>query len=319
MTRACRVRLANRKLVIHVAVFTALFAASKLQCGENSQAKERSASDLIRSLTNVPLRLQFDCGLTAEDLENLAAGQSLVRLGRSAISDLERELEIMEKLGMESEFIPNAPLFLDAYARIKGPAASTRLREMIGAPGLAYLSISFDSSIALSLGLTSYVSASREPVVGPPSCRRSEEPRDALDRLIIGWESGDRRLLEAQLGPNATLALNSLLQGRTWEGLRAHIWRGLQESRVAVGYRFLVQGRWSEPEDSLKELPAVAPHAIDPHLNTAFTTASGNDCGWLPVDFRAVRFKDIITTSYLVDNSNLADLLRLVSSCAAQP
>ena len=200
--------------VARVSVSVVLFAV--LSHGAYGQDAHRSASDVIKLLTfqterpgaDPARRFLFSCGEDyADRLENRALARELVDLGASSLPDLEAAFESIERFGIYSPFADNAGLLFDAYAKITGPAwAFSRLRKMIGIPQLAALQGGLDVSIALSLGLTSYVSGSRG-IIGEPifSCA-PEEPRDALDRLALAWELGDRRAFEEKLGPHAKAA-----------------------------------------------------------------------------------------------------------------
>ena len=66
--------------------------------------------------------------------------------------------------------------------------------------------------------------------------------------MIVAWEEDDRPLLEASLGPKAKASLRSLVEGRTWEGLRADLSGGSIDNDFALGYRFDVPSIWSIPE-----------------------------------------------------------------------
>jgi hypothetical protein len=105
--------------------------------------------------------------------------------------------------------------------------------------------------------------------------------------------------------------------------MRAELWPGKSGGGVAVGYRFEVPGRWSEPDDTLEEKTGdvAAPIMEAPHfdLDTQFTDRSGRNCGRHNVKFvktpTAVGPGDLM---YLVDNSDIGDLLSLISACATQ-
>ena len=289
-----------------------------------SQSRDSSAHDLVRFLTyqsdrpGKPLVLAglSSCGRVKQDR---AAARSLAELGATAIPDIERALDAIEKRGESSEYALGAGWLLDSYVHIKGPAGFPRVRRMMRNPNLAFLGLDLDGAAALSLGLTSYVSDSHAP--GRVfHCSRGGEPRDPLDQLILAWEWGDRPWLEASLGPRATAALNSLLEARTWADMRAEIWHAAIGRRVAVGYRFDISGRWAEPEETLDEERAAGTGVIpeNPDLDTRFKNGSAGDCGRFRVKF----LKTPIEVgpgylAYVVDNSDLGNLLRLISSCAA--
>jgi hypothetical protein len=296
-----------------------------------SQAQQRSPSDLIRYLTWQSDRPGMEelaatsnaCGAAVQTAqENRPAIRALVELGTSAIPDLEATFDVIETRSLQSGFAGYAgPLFL-AYAQIKGPAAYPRLHKMIGNPQFDFpldtVRVDLDNAIASSFGLTSYVSAIRTPV-RMLHCH-GDRPQDALDQLILGWERGDRTWLEGQLGPNAAAALDSLLEGKTWPGVRAELWRGKSNPGAAVGYRFQNSGTRSESRQSQEGQvqPASAPlgaarsGSLDLDLDTLFESTAGSYCG----SYR-VRFSNAQT--YLVDNPDIEDLLRLIASCAAGP
>ena len=142
---------------------------------------------------------------------------------------------------------------------------------------------------------------------------RGFPPRDVLDQFILAWERNDQQWVEASLGPNAKAALQSLLNGRTWAKMRAELWRGKSDGRVAVGYRFVDSGWWSEREQPLPiNLDARKPA----NPETLFTNSSGGECGR-----HSVRFLDADEgnhTIYRVDNPDLGDLLHVISSCAGR-
>ena len=141
----------------------------------SAQTKEQSPADLIRFLTYQSDRPpsfaqefgQLSCGSEdAEAHDSRAAAASLARLGASALPSLEGALDSIEKKGERSEFSSGAPWLLYAYAKIEGPAAFSRLRRMIARPRLNFFQAGLDNAIALSLGLTSYVSSSRRVYAG---------------------------------------------------------------------------------------------------------------------------------------------------------
>jgi hypothetical protein len=171
-----------------------------------------------------------------------------------------------------------------------------------------------DGAIAISLALTSYVSDSL-PLLRNISCTRGPEPRDPLDRLILGWERNDRPWLEASLGPRARVSLNSWLDHQPWADMRQQLWP-VQSAGVAVGYRFEIAGRWSEPIWTLPEPSANGVQAPDFDIETHFTDRFGNNCGRKRIRFLSVTENRV--DRYLVDDSDLTDLLRLIGTCATR-
>jgi hypothetical protein len=328
--------------------------------GATGQTVPRSPSELIRYLTYQSDRpdkhggkkgenLAFDCGqLLGQGQDDRALTMSLVKMGESAVPAIEEALDSYEARGGKSNVPLQAGWVLLAYARIKGPEAFPRLHRLIGNPNLAYHAGSIDFSIALALGLTSYVSSfARLPesddvhvctVAGstaeelkvtpcvPPSrekypfrfhCDRGDEPRDALDALIQAWETDDRLSLEASLGPSAGSALEQLLRGRTWAAMRSELWAGRSDRNVEVGYRFDAAGRWSEPDETLEERGPrrLERNCDNPGITTLFTNSSGGACGKLLLKF-SMSWREGVP-QYLADNENLGDVLKLIASCAS--
>lgn len=297
------------------------------------QLQRQSAGDLIKRLTYQSNRtdkhgtiggkwFSFDCGSwLGEARDNRAIATLLAGLGSPAIPDLETAFDSIEKQGQPSPFATNAQWLLLAYAKIAGPAALPRFRRMISAPKLAFLQNDLDLAATLSLGLTSYVSGSREIVKTGHLCNRGEEPRDALNQFILAWERDDRASFEASLGPDAQTALQSLLVGRAWADMRVELWGGKSTFATALGYRFEVGGRWSRPEETLDDTDdkSLQPRSEAPELGALFKNAYGTDCGRQTIRFSRTGnpIAPSVLSSYAVNNSDLGTLLRFISYCAA--
>ena len=90
----------------------------------------------------------------------------------------------------------------------------------------------------------------------------------------------------------------------------------------AVGYRFNISGRWSEPDESLEQVEewgdaTVLSEQADFRLDTLFKDSSGEACGRHYVKFvRGSTEAKSESLTYLVDNLDLGDLLRSIGSCA---
>jgi hypothetical protein len=289
-----------------------------------AQVRQESASSLIKFLNRgqyatdqfgrhlkVPIGQELaGCG----DRGDRGAAVSLARLGGTIIPLLEEALDSIEKNGLESEYARSTAWLSLAYARNMGPAAAPRLRRLIANPKLGFFRTKLDHSVALSLGITSYVTESAE---GPFQCRL-QEPRDPLNELILAWKKNDRKKIEENLGPNAKAALKSLLKGRDWEVMRAHLWFD-KSAGGSMGFSFGIAGRWSEPEETLEPEKTYAEPALlellHPELVAHFKNRLGDDCGSHPVSFLRTDEEDY--PHYLVDNSDLRELLRLIATCAA--
>jgi hypothetical protein len=179
-----------------------------------------------------------------------------------------------------------------------------------------------DSAIAVALGITSYVSDVNGFVLDKGMCHdlfEVIEPRDALNRVILGCESNNEEMVKKSLGPRSRTALDSLVADRSWEALKAELWPGASSGAVAVGHRFEVGEGWSQPWDRPegKALTLINP-PNNPEAEVVFVDSSGSACG-------RRRIKFLITQAGLahyenfVNNSDVGDLLRVVSSCAAAP
>lgn len=308
------------------AIFGLLMAGAGL-----GQMRDWSPSQLIAFLTyqSVERRgrpMSFSCGADKVDRE---VAKSLAMIGGSAIPSIIRALDSIEKSGAESEYACAAGWLLLAFAKIEGPAAFPRLQQMIGKPGLSFLTEELDTAVELSLGLTSYVSASSSaiPIV---RCARQGEPRDALNRLVLGWEKNERQSFESSLGPSARASLGSLLKGRSWGEVRRLFWNDKPTREIAIGYRFETTGPWSEPEETLADKDYGGPAMPEnPRINVVFKDRNGADCGQRTLIF--VRYPMLDPTlaarrgiereqslPYYVDNSDIVDLLRLIGSCASR-
>ena len=186
--------------------------------------------------------------------------------------------------------------------------------RMMRSPKLDSLHISLDRAIALSLGLTSYVSSGREG--GPLIICRRQEPRDALDELLLALERGDRSELESTLGPEAWMALDRLLVGKSWEAVYRELWPAAPTGQHAVGYLFDIHGRWPEPEETLVENRNDGDDPLtsaEIALDTQFKTSTAKNCAKYLVGFKEV--SQFGRVRYLVNNTNLGDLIQSIKTC----
>jgi hypothetical protein len=294
------------------------------------QTRTTTANDLIKFLTyqvDRPGRLEFLMGLSSgcpDHHEDRAAAISLVGLGIPALPEIGSALDSMEESGPQSPFSVNGRWLAYAYARIAGKGALPRLLGMLTAPQLRTLGIDLDTSVALSLGLTSYVSMFHTPPAlqmtdGRSFFCRTQEPRDALSQMILALFSDDWPRLKASLGPTASDALGPVTPPTTWAVIKPEMARIAPAAGRAVGYRFDTPGRWSEPEEALEAgtTQKRAPLAQAVEIKTLFMSRSGADCG-----VRAVKFVPIqdhgILQHWSIDNGDVADIIKLIAVCASQ-
>lgn len=304
--------------------FTGLLAACAwlaLAGSATGQVQLPTPEEVIEFLTyqtDRPGRAEYLMGLASgcpDEREDRVAAALLVSLGPSAVPRIQQAIVSIDTEGRQSPFATNSRWLLYSYAKIAGEAALPTLLKMLANRSLGNLGLDMDTSIAIALGLTSYVSAAH----APPALRmtdgrtfycRTQEPRDALDQIIFAWESNDRSLLESALGPQARSVLDSLTQETLFPAARD----------AAVGYRFDVAGRWREPEEAL-ESRSTALKSLEPaetvDISTLFTSRSGRRCGTRTVRFVRADHNGPSQARYSADTTDLEDLLRLVAACAS--
>jgi hypothetical protein len=295
------------------------FVALIFACGPSArQAAAQPASELIMSLREeLPMRPRdFGCG-DAHEPRGRGIAVQLVQLGKAAVPDILQALDSLEAKGEASGLFPNAAWVFFAYAGIEGPAAVPRLRTMLKNSETMSHQRNLDYAIALSLNLTSYVSGSAARSWFS-ICRRGE-PRDALDELIASLEQNDRSGLESHLGPQARLALDRALEIRPWETILQSAGHSPSGAPNAVGYRFDIAGRWSEPEVTLdvKNVdygPAPLTSA-SVTLDTLFSNSIGKACGTYKIEFQRAPELPLIYR-YEVNNTDIEGLLRTMIACA---
>jgi hypothetical protein len=285
-----------------------------------------SASGLIRYLTyqtNRPgkedlLFGPFTCGTGfAEAEQDREIATELAALGESAVPAIEGALDSIVARGFGSEFIINSEWLMYAYAKIKGPDAFERLQRLKARPELGSREYSLDGAISLSLGLTSYADSRRGP---PMVVCREQEPRDALDSVILAWERNSRPSLESAIGPNGKAALQAAVSQHGWDSLRKDLPPKTAAISVAVGYRFDIPGSWSAPVETLdpetNHPPHPAPNVVA--IRTHFKNRSGGACITFPVKFVRLQDRQSSSFEYFVDNADLEDLLGVISRCASE-
>jgi hypothetical protein len=304
-------------LLIRILLFFSCLALPQA----SSQVEEASALiDFLANRTDRPDKAAievgvFSCGQVAANLE---AACKLADLGQPAVPRIEAELDVIEAYRDRWEY--GANWIALALARIKGSGAYPRLRKLNHGVILDGERQNFDDAIALSLGITSYVSASRG-TAKRIDCGRALEPRHTLDQLILGWLRGDRSLFESNLGPNGRIALGSLLGDHTWEKMHS---AGLGKGGgidEAIGYRLNIDGKWSEPPEPLRrnrvlEDPSTFNGQNKFLIDTTFVGRTGKICGGLKVTFlRIYGTIDREIRPYQIDNVNIGSLLSTLRAC----
>jgi len=313
---------------LRVAHFPLLFTALAAAIGAPQIHDGTFAAEIVERLTYQPERSGGPGLLGPECVHDLAMAEqdrqiavALVQMGAQAVASMEAALDALEKGGPRAGKIFDPAYLFYAYATARGSAAYPRLRRMIRDERFLQVQFQLDTAVAIALGLTSYVDDSRQPI-GVFFCR-NQEPRDALDSLILAWETGDEAYLASNLGPSAQEALKGLLNGTNFAEVRAGLWPSKAQG-VAVGYRLIDAGAWAEPPETLDEGlarrrsgSASIPVSGVVEFNVDFRSPSGAECGQQRLRF--LRASDLMfRAGYVVDNSNLRDLLRLIGLCAAK-
>lgn len=302
-----------------------------------AQTPAEAASELVRSLAWNPCVPQRDsaglvsiCPVVGTSKAEPSPVKELQKRGPEAAAAIESALDSIDAEGPRSEYALNLYWLLLAYVTVRGPAVLPRLSKLTADPnGEQYFGLAVFDATAFALDLTSWVPDTRLPVarIG------FQQPRDALDQLIDGWERNDPEWLRAGLGPESNTALANLLDGRDWTELRSELRSHTSVGHVAVGYRFEAPRDWSVPRMAIEEElsgskgPRQSPDAdpklssARPTLETHFTSRSGRDCGSRPITF--LRDSHLVGPGgdpypkFLVNDPDLAGLLRLIAGCAA--
>jgi hypothetical protein len=212
--------------------------------------------------------------------------------------------------------MPGSGWLVYVYARIAGRGAYPQLAEMLRDAKLSFLIDSIDGAISLSLGLTSFVSSTSQLPADLPLMCRDQQPRDAVDRFLLACIKGDQAALAKSLGPAATAALGAPESKAAWLELLSVTTRH-PNGPIVIGYSLSVDGAWSAPlEDLEPPQPAdTSRYDLRNPLGIVLRNASGADCGSSRVSLaRAaeLRFRSLV---YVVDDSNLAGLFRVVATC----
>lgn len=301
----------------HVVVLYALGGLPSILSGQKPSSVDLnrlSPSQLVKFVTYQNRSEFFDgtfnCVATGAQKRDREAIERLVSLGERSVPALEEEFRAISKKGANGRYTSNAALLMGAYASIRGTRAFPLLREMELSQQFSFATVSLDGAIAVTLGLTSYVSVAQPPLRVLVACE-GPQPRYALGQMIAGWQRGDRLWFETSLGETAARTV-AVKDDEEWQALRSSFWQDVPNA--AIGYKFQLPGGDPSTPAKLTRLPNEEKN-LD--LDTAFYDRNGRTCGNMTINFR----RGATPTppgylGYIVDNPNIADVLQLISACA---
>jgi hypothetical protein len=307
--------------LFHIAVLYALGGLISSLWGQKPSSLDLdrlSPSQLVKLVTYQNRAEDFDgtlnCVATGPAKRDQEAIERLVSLGERSVSALEEEFGAISKKGDNAQYSKNTALLLYAYARIRGARAFPLLRDMDLSQRFSFAAVPLDGAIAVALGLTSYLSIAHPSLRVLVECQ-GQQPRDALDQMVVAWERGDLLWFETGLGETAARAV--AVNDEDWQAFRRTFWR--DAPNAAIGYKFQVPGNLSEPS-MRTPIQARVPNGEEKFdVDTAFYDRNGRNCGHMMIEFiQSATPKPPGYLRYAVDNSNIADVLQLISACARQ-
>ncbi|HUA87259.1 MAG TPA: hypothetical protein VMB85_25555 [Bryobacteraceae bacterium] len=308
---------------LHVAVLYAVGALTSSLLGQKPSRLDLSRlspSQLVKFVTYQNRSDAYDGTLTCDadspaKKKDQDAIERLVSLGERSVPALEQEFGAISKKGENGQYTPNLQRLFYVYARIRGARAFPRLRDMELSQQFSFATVSLDGAIAVALGLTSYLSIAHPSQRLLVACQ-GQQPRDALNQMIVAWERGDPLWFETSLGETAARAV-AVKDDDEWQAFRGTFWR--DAPNAAIGYKFQVPARLSEPSMRIPSQARVPNEEEKLDLDTAFYGRNGRNCGHMMIKLiRGATAKPPGYLRYVVDNPNIADVLQLISACARQ-
>jgi hypothetical protein len=254
----------------------------------------------------------FGCVQPVADFQ---AATALRRHGANAARELEAETGRMLRNPSERR---GWYWITSTYAAIRGRDALPLLQSLAVEDRGGVTQYNVDSAIAISLSLTSFVST-RRPVIASIPCIRGFQPRDALDRVILGVLKGDRRWLESGVNLDPEGYDRGAWDRAMAEYASGWVARPVGEVR-AIGYRFDGNDIWSDPplvlddasnRRSLREGAGAERFT----LRAKFYDGGGSACGEMPVPFRRNHDGDAFRT-FVVERDGIEAVLGMIRKCA---
>lgn len=256
----------------------------------------------------------FGCGQSVSDFK---AAVALREHGESAIRQIEAELV---RLSKDKSDRRGWYWIVSAYATVKRDQAIPFLADLAAKASESGLDhYDLDHAIAISLRLTSFVSTAW-PLSANIPCLRGTQPRDALDRVIVGVLKGNRNWAES--GVN----IGQVGYGQeAWNRIAIAAGLGMTpakqiERTQAIGYKFAGNDSWSDVPVSLDEPMnerVLRPEAGEERffIQTQFVDAAGKPCAEMSVRFSKNRDRDSYRI-YLVDQDDISEVIDIIRRCA---
>jgi hypothetical protein len=309
--------------LFHIAVLYAMGGLTSSLLGQKPSSLDLdrlSPSQLVKFVTYQNRSDAYDGTLTCvadspAKKKDQDAIERLVSLGERSVPALEQEFGAISKKGENGQYTPNLQRLFYVYARVRGARAFPLLRDMELRPHFSSETVPIDGAIAVALGLTSYLSIAHPSERLLAACQ-GQQPRDALDQMIVSWERGDPLWFETSLGETAARAV-AVKDDDEWQAFRRTFWR--DAPNAAIGYKFQIPGSLSEPSMPIPFQARVPNEEEKLDLDTAFYDRNGRNCGHMMIKFiQGATPKPPGYLRYVVDNPNIADVLQLISACARQ-
>jgi hypothetical protein len=233
---------------------------------------------------------------------DISAASALYRLGEAAVTPIEAALQ---DTAAPKPHYQSLYWIANVYAALRGEQALPLLRRL---PAV----IPDESFEASARNLTGYVSDQR-PAIRAISCVRASQPRDAVDRVIVGWFQNNRRWLASGVEPGVK------------EADPAPATRGRAATGQAIGYRFAGDHLWAVPALPFGNVDRSLPPFAQKEqfaISTRFVDRQGEDCGAMVIHFRNQRGAggdhSNDGTEYRVKRRSLPLLLAVLAVCAVR-
>lgn len=299
-------------------ILTLLLSIAALPAPATPLQESQSVEELVRLLTK-PRGVCTTTNFTFRTEKRAAL--ALVAMGNASRAHLERAIDELDAGGSSNPC--GVEWLLYTYARVRGAAAYPRLMKMLENPRLSHLNREIEIAMAGSLDLTSVITSRDKPgelygqtqqLGGLPS---AVIPQQALDRLVLGLLTGDRKLIVDVLTSSARESFDKFTKMHTWEGVRRRFLPSQQDSLLVVAYRLFLSTGPAEPlRPDFHFDPEPPPSRL---TGTVEFYRDGIICGKHSLNFEDIHPRGQQTTfpewKYAISNSDIEALLANVGAC----